>query len=83
MPKVRKSLADHQFTIGTQTQQRVFATVAEYLINYIRKTYVNGDDIAQALEQRMHMISRQKNQNLNLLQTKVYKRQQKSSIKQR
>jgi len=52
LPKERKSLADYRFTIGTATQQSDFPTVAEYLINYIRKTYVHGDHIAIALEQR-------------------------------
>ena len=46
----KKTLQDHIFYLGSVTQTSDFVSVNDYLINHIRKTYVNGDDIGNALE---------------------------------
>ena len=48
-----KRLEDYIFTIGSTNQASDFVVVSKYLINHIRKTYVNGEDIGDALKLRM------------------------------
>ena len=49
-PTARKGLSDYQYTVGSAKQASDFVTVTNYLVNYIRRTYVKGEDIANALE---------------------------------
>ena len=46
----RKTLQDYTYYIGSAKQASDYNTVTKYLINYVRKTYTNGDDIANALD---------------------------------
>ena len=46
----RKSLSDHVYYVGSAKQASDFVTVTNYLINYIRKNFKKGNDIALALE---------------------------------
>ena len=48
----RKSISDYQYYIGSAKQASDCGLITSYLINYIRKTYTNGDDIGTALEER-------------------------------
>ena len=50
-PKTRQSLNDYTYELGNK-QASDFAIVTKYLINNIRQYYDNGNDIAQALEDR-------------------------------
>jgi hypothetical protein len=50
--KERKVLADYVFCLGTSKQASDFELVSQYKINHIRKEYINGDDIGDALEDR-------------------------------
>ena len=47
----KKTLQDYTYYIGSAKQASDYSTVTKYLINYIRKTYTNGDDVANALEE--------------------------------
>ena len=46
----KKTLQDYTFYIGSAKQASDYNTVSRFLINHIHKTYTNGDDIANALE---------------------------------
>ena len=46
----RNTLADHIFNVGTAKQASEFVTAKLFLINYIRRTFDMGEDIALALE---------------------------------
>lgn len=48
----RKNLEDYVYQIGTHRIASEFSTITKYVINHIRKTYTDGDDIANALEER-------------------------------
>ena len=48
-PKKKKSLEDYYFYVGSSKQASDFETTYEYLINYIKRTYSRGNDIAEAL----------------------------------
>ena len=47
---VRKTLADHQYYLGSAKQASDYVTVTEFIINHIRVTFTNGGDIGEALE---------------------------------
>ena len=49
--KERKVLADHIFHLETLKQADDCEIISEYLINHIKKTYFNEDDIENALNQ--------------------------------
>ena len=44
-------IQDYMFYIGLNKQASDFHTVSKFVINHICKTFMNGDDIANALEQ--------------------------------
>ena len=46
----KKTLQDYVYYIGSAKQASDYTTVTKYIINYVRKTYLDGDDIANALE---------------------------------
>ena len=46
----KKTIQDYTFYIGSNKQASDFNTTSKFMINHIRKTYTNGDDIADALE---------------------------------
>ena len=48
----KKSLSDYVYQTGTAKQASEFHIITKYLINHIRKTYKNGDDIGTALKER-------------------------------
>jgi hypothetical protein len=48
----KKSLHDYVYYIGSAKQASDFTTTTEYIINYIRITFTQGNDIANTLETR-------------------------------
>ena len=46
----QKTLGDHQYHCGSVKQASDYVTVTRYLVNYVRRTYDKGEDIANALE---------------------------------
>ena len=46
----KKTLADHQYYVGSAKQASDYVTVTNFIINYIRKTFKKGEDSALALE---------------------------------
>ena len=53
--KERKSLSDYIYYFGTAKNASDYLVVTQYLINYIQRTYTNGEDIALALEKKQEM----------------------------
>ena len=45
----KKSLSDHNYYLGSSSQASDYETTTDYIINYIKKTYSEGKDIADAL----------------------------------
>ena len=54
-PEIKKSLIDYNYHVGSARQASDYEITTEFLINYIRKTYEYGDDIAIALEKLQHV----------------------------
>ena len=50
--KSRKSLTDYTYKIGSAKEAGNYTIITKYLINHIKKTYTNGDDIVDALEDK-------------------------------
>ena len=48
--KSKRTLQEHIFHIGSAAHACDYVTVRDFLINHIKKTYVNGKDIAGAIE---------------------------------
>ena len=48
-PKKKKTLEDHYFYVGSSKQASDFETTYTFLLNYIKRTYDRGNDIAEAL----------------------------------
>ena len=48
--KAKKGLADHIYYVGSANQASDYVTITNFLINYIKRTYTKGEDIAGALE---------------------------------
>ena len=46
----KKNLSDHIYYVGSAKQASDYVTITSYLINYIRRTYTKGEDVANALE---------------------------------
>ena len=46
----RKTLADHIYHVGSAKQASDYVTVTNFIVNYVRRTFDKGDDIARALE---------------------------------
>ena len=44
-----KEINDHQFYIGTNKQALEYETAAEFIINYIKRTFDRGNNIAETL----------------------------------
>ena len=49
IPKKKKTLEDHYLYVGSSKQTSDFKTTYNFLINYIKRTYIRGNDIAEAL----------------------------------
>jgi hypothetical protein len=49
----RKSMSDYIYYIGSSKQASDYVVVTKYLINFIQKTYIYGEDIGKALESRV------------------------------
>ena len=49
IPKKKKTLEDHYFYVGLSKQASDFETTYNFLVNYIKRTYVRGNDVAEAL----------------------------------
>ena len=47
--KKKNKLQDHYFYVGSNKQASDFETTYEFLVNYIKRTYTRGNDIAEAL----------------------------------
>ena len=47
--KKKNKLEDHYFYVGSNKQASDFETTYEFLVNYIKRTYTRGNDIAEAL----------------------------------
>ena len=47
--KNKKTLEDHYFYVGSSKQASDFEVTFEFLVNYIKRTYIRGNDIAEAL----------------------------------
>ena len=47
--KPKKEIKDYQFYIGTNKQAAEYKTAAEFIINYIKRTFEMGIDIAETL----------------------------------
>ncbi len=47
--KKKKTLEDYYFYVGSSKQASDFETTYEFLLNYIKRTYTRGNDIAEAL----------------------------------
>ena len=47
--KKKKTLEDHYFYVGSSKQASDFEVTYEFLVNYIKRTYDRGNDIAEAL----------------------------------
>ena len=50
--KVRKTLADHIYYMGSACQASDFSVITNFLINHICQTFEYGNDIANALESK-------------------------------
>jgi hypothetical protein len=48
----KKSLQDYVYYLGSPKQASDFTTTTEYIINYIRRMFTQGNDIANNLEER-------------------------------
>ena len=53
--KERKSISDYIYYIGSAKQASDFSVIITYLINHIRKTFSNGNDIGDAIESKQPM----------------------------
>ena len=51
-PAGRKTLADHNYSIGSAKQASDYSVITQFIINHVRKTFEFGDDIGDALETR-------------------------------
>ena len=47
--KKKKSLEGYWFYVGSDKQASDFETTYEYMVNYIKRTYTRGNDIAESL----------------------------------
>jgi len=47
--KQKKTINDYQFYIGTNKQASEFENASEFIINYIKRTFDRGNDIAETL----------------------------------
>jgi hypothetical protein len=50
----KKSLSDYSYYLGSSSQASDYETTTNYIINYIKKTYSDGKDIADALKTLTH-----------------------------
>ena len=48
--KIKKTLADHVYYVGSAKQASDYVTTTNFIINHIKKQYDHGEDIAFALE---------------------------------
>ena len=48
--KKKKSIEDYVYYVGSARQASDYEITTEFVINHIRKTYTDGEDIATALE---------------------------------
>jgi hypothetical protein len=51
--KEKKSIEDYFFYVGSSKQASIFKTTSEFLVNYVKKTFDRGNDVAEAL----HMLT--------------------------
>jgi hypothetical protein len=47
--KKKKSIEDYFFYVGSSKQASDFETTSEFLVNYVKKTFDRGNDVAEAL----------------------------------
>ena len=55
--KTKKTLQEHIYHLGTASQASDYVTITDFILNHIKKTYVNGDDIADASKPEKSQIS--------------------------
>ena len=67
--KKKKTLEDHCFYVGSKKQASDFEVTYEFLVNYIKRTYDRGNDIAEALR------------NMRLPETNIWKPSLEVSLK--
>ena len=53
--KKKKSLSDYNYYLGSSSQASDYETTTDYIINYVKKTYSDGKDIADALTKLVHL----------------------------
>ena len=49
MNKPKRGIADYEFNIGTNKQAAEYEIASEFIINYIKRTFEMGNDIAETL----------------------------------
>jgi hypothetical protein len=47
--KKKKSIEDYFFHVGSSKQASDLETTSEFLVNYVKKTFDRGNDVAEAL----------------------------------
>jgi hypothetical protein len=48
-PKKKKSIEDYYFYVGSSKQASDFEMTSKFLVNYVKKTFDRGNDVAKAL----------------------------------
>ena len=48
--KEKTTLAEHRFKVGSVSRASDYVKTREFIVNHIRKTYLFGDDIGNALD---------------------------------
>ena len=51
----KKSLSEYSYYLGSSSQASDYETTTDCIINYIKKTYSDGKDIADALTKLVHI----------------------------
>ena len=58
----KRTLADNFYYLGSAKQASNYESITEFLINYIKKTFNRGNDIAKALKDWSRQIPKHGNQ---------------------
>jgi hypothetical protein len=52
--KKKKTIEDYTFYIGSSKQAADYTTTMSYVVNHIKKEFIRGNDIAEALRTEAH-----------------------------
>jgi len=58
----KKTIEEYYFYVGSSKQASDYETTSEYIINYIKKTFNRGNDVAKALKDWSRQIPKHGNQ---------------------